>query len=226
MENNKKISVLISVFNQEKYIGRCIRSLLSQTLKDDLYEIIVVNDGSTDKTPYALKLFTDPNKSLVKVINNDKNIGLPASINKAIHSSKSEYFVRVDSDDWVSKDFLKIMYTFLEKNTYMDAIACDYVVTDEKEEAIERRNCLLNPIACGIMFRKIQIVDIGYYDENFLYQEDKELRIRFEKKYKIHRLELPLYRYRRHNSNMTNNQEYLDQFNNKLIEKHGIKIKK
>ena len=62
MENNKKISVLISVFNQEKYIGRCIRSLLSQTLKDDLYEI-VVNDGSTDKTPYALKLFTDPNKS-------------------------------------------------------------------------------------------------------------------------------------------------------------------
>jgi len=222
MENNKKISVLISVFNQEKYIGRCLRSLLSQTLKDDLYEIIVINDGSTDKTPYALKLFTDPNKSLVKVINNDTNIGLPASINKAIHNSKCEYFVRVDSDDWVSKDFLKIMYTFLENNKYMDAIACDYVVTDEREEVIERRNCLLNPIACGIMFRKIQIVDIGYYDEKFLYHEDKELRIRFEKKYKIHRLELPLYRYRRHNSNMTNNQEYLDQFNNKLIEKHGI----
>ena len=107
MENNKKISVLISVFNQEKYIGRCIRSLLSQTLKDNLYEIIVVNDGSTDKTPYALKLFTDPNKSLVKVITNDKNIGLPASINKAIHNSKSEYLVRVDSDDWVSQEFLK-----------------------------------------------------------------------------------------------------------------------
>ena len=74
------------------------------------------------------------------------------------------------------------------------------------------------------MFRKSQIIDIGLYDEYFLYHEDKDLRIRFEKKYSIFRLELPVYRYRRHNSNMTNNNLSLEKFKDKLIKKHGKEI--
>ena len=221
MGKGKKVSVLISVFNQEKFIGRCLRSLISQTLDKELYEVIVIDDASTDKTKFALELFNDPKKSLIKIIHNDINIGLPASINRAIKIAKGDYIVRVDSDDWVGQDFLKFMYSFLENNSYMDALACDYVVTNEKEEPIERRNCSENPIACGIIFRKEQIIDIGLYDEDFLFNEDKDLRIRFQKKFKIHRLELPLYRYRRHKTNMTNNLELHDKFEKKLMKKHG-----
>tara|TARA_B100000212_G_C27279346_1_gene492355 strand:+ start:89 stop:748 length:660 start_codon:yes stop_codon:yes gene_type:complete len=217
-----KVSVIIAAYNQEKYIGRCLRSLLQQNLSNDLYEIIIVNDASDDRTSYALDLFCDPRKSIIKVINNKNNLGLPSSLNKAIKFSNSKYIVRVDSDDWVSKDFLKILYIFLENNSYMDAIACDYIITNDKEEILERKNCNNDPIACGIMFRKKQILEIGLYDENFYWHEEKDLRIRFEKKYKIHRLELPLYRYRKHFSNMTNNQNSVNLYNQKLKEKHSL----
>ena len=219
-----RISVIVAVYNQEKFIGRCLRSLLQQNFLSDLFEIIVVNDASTDKTSFALELFLDPVRSIVKVIENEKNIGLPASLNKAINISQGDYIVRVDADDWVSKDFLRLLFLFLENNKYMDAVACDYITTNDKEEKIDRINCKVFPIACGIMFRKSQIIDIGLYDEDFLYHEDKDLRIRFEKKYRIFRLELPVYRYRRHNSNMTNNNLSLEKFKDKLIKKHGKEI--
>ena len=68
--------------------------------------------------------------------------------------------------------------------------------------------------------------NFGLYDENFSFHEDKDLRFRFEKKFKIHRIELPLYRYRKHNSNMTKNLESLEFFQEKLIKKHGNAILK
>ena len=122
-----KISIIVSAFNEEKYIGRCLRSLLKQNFDNNLFDIIVVNDASTDRTDFALELFCDPRKSMIKVINNKENLGLPSSLNKAISLSNSKYLVRVDADDWVSADFLKILYTFLENNEYMDAVACDYL---------------------------------------------------------------------------------------------------
>ena len=59
MLNKYSITVLVPIFNQEKYIGRCLRSLLSQNYNKNLYEIIVINDGSIDKTSYALHLFKE-----------------------------------------------------------------------------------------------------------------------------------------------------------------------
>ena len=80
----------------------------------------------------------------------------------------------------------------------MDAVACDYFLVNDTEEVIERKNCLTDPIGCGVMFRKDQLVNIGLYDEDFLRHEERDLRLRFVKEHKIYRLELPLYRYRRH----------------------------
>lgn len=100
------ISIIVPVYNGEKYIGRCLRSLLNQTYSKEKYEIIVVNDGSTDKTSYALELFKDD----IKLIINPKNIGLPASLNKGIKLSSGDYCVRVDSDDYVSNNFLTFLY--------------------------------------------------------------------------------------------------------------------
>jgi len=214
------ISVIISVYNQEKYIGRCLRSLLDQTLPENKYEIIIVDDGSTDKTPYALKLFCDFKNSIVKVLTNNKNLGLPSSLNRAIRKSKAKYIVRVDSDDFVNENFLNFLLIYLETNPKIDAVACDYLTLDDKEIVLERKNCMKDPIACGILFNKKQLENIGLYDENFLLQEEKELRIRFEKRYKIDHLQIPLYRYRRHETNMTNNKKAMLVHKKQLMMKH------
>lgn len=216
------ISVIVAAYNQERYIGRCLRSLLHQTLDHSKYEIIVVDDGSTDKTPYALNLFCDPKNSVVKIITNKVNLGLPASLNLAIKASKSEYLVRVDSDDFVNENFLNLLRLYLETNPLSDAIACDYLLLDDNESVLEKVNCFDEPIACGIMFRKKQLIDIGLYDESFRLHEEKELRIRFEKKYNIKRIAIPLYRYRRHSSNITNDPKAMEFHKEKLNKKHNL----
>ena len=79
-----------------------------------------------------------------------------------------------------------------------------------------------NPIGCGIIFATSHLIEIGLYDENFQLHEERELRHRFEKKYQVHRLELPLYRYRRHENNITNDNVAHKQHTQKLKDKHGI----
>lgn len=216
-----KISVIVAVYNQERFIGRCLRSLLHQTLPHSDYEIIVVNDGSIDLTSYALDLFCDSSESVVRVLTNESNQGLPASINKALRAASAPYVVRVDSDDFVNTNFLNFLHYYLEANDYADAVACDYLLLDDEERELRRCNCDEEPIACGIMFRKPHLFDIGLYDESFRCHEERELRVRFEKKYQIYRLNLPLYRYRRHENNMTNDSETMKYHHNNLIAKHG-----
>lgn len=211
------ISVIVPAYNEERFIGRAIRSLLNQSLSDNEYEIIVINDGSQDRTDYALQLF----KEDIIILSNEKTQGLPGALNCGIHKARGKFIVRVDADDYVSSDYLAILYRFLECNTYMDAVACDYFLVDDQEEVIGRGNCLTEPIGCGIMFRAEHLIEIGLYDPEFLMHEDRDLRIRFEEKYQIHRVELPLYRYRRHVGNMTNNQDHWDHFERRLSEKHG-----
>jgi hypothetical protein len=78
------------------------------------------------------------------------------------------------------------------------------------------------PIACGILFKKQQLIEIGLYDPSFYCNEEREMRIRFEKKYKIGRVELPLYRYRRHASNITNHHANMKISMDKLKIKHNL----
>ena len=212
------VSVIIPVFNQEKWIGRCLRSLLNQVMNRSDYEIIVVDDGSEDRSDFALELFMDE----IVIIKNEKNIGLPLALNKGIKASRANHIVRVDGDDYVNENFLFLLYEFLEQNKYMNAVACDYLVVDDKENVMERKNCLNDPIGCGIMFKTSHLFEIGLYDEDFQLYEERELRYRFEKKYQIHRLELPLYRYRRHENNITNDLESLEHHAKKLKAKHDI----
>ncbi len=211
------ITVLVPVHNQEKYIGRCLRSLLSQSYPRASFEIVVIDDGSTDRTPYALELFKDE----ITLIRNDRKAGLPAALNRGIGITRSPFVVRVDSDDYVNADFLYLLNLFLASNPDMDAIACDYLLVDDREEVLTRKSCADDPIACGIMFRTEQLIDIGLYDEAFLLHEERELRIRFLKKYRIARLQLPLYRYRRHATNISNDVAGLEHHAAQLKVKHG-----
>jgi len=202
-----KISIIIPVFNREKYIARCLRSLLNQSIERKNYELIIINDGSNDKTQQILEFFKDAFKEEIKIIVNEKNIGLPASLNLGIKASIGKYIVRVDSDDYVNKHFLSILYLMINLNPSYSAIACDYYLVDNEEKIVEQVNCEEKPIGCGIIFETNDVKSIGLYDEKYLINEEKEFRERYEKKYSIKRLAIPLYRYRRHNHNMTNQNE-------------------
>ena len=215
--NRALISVIVPTYNHDRFIGRCLRSLLNQTFSRERYEIIVIDYGSTDKTQAALAGFDNDIVSL----RNESNIGLPASLNRAIRHSHGTYIVRVDSDDYVNEHFLSVLYMFLAENRTMDAVSCDYLLVNDSEEILARKNCLDEPIAFGIMFRTDQLIDIGLYDETFLLHEDRDLRYRFLQKHSIHRIELPMYRYRRHDSNITNDDAADELHSARLIEKHG-----
>lgn len=215
-----KISVIVAAYNQENFIGRCLRSLLHQTLSHENYEIIVVNDGSSDRTNYALEQFND-HENPVRIIKNKKNRGLPAALNRGIRTAKADFIVRVDADDFVNTNFLNFLYFYLITNPFADAVACDYLLLNDKEKVLSRENCAQKPIACGIMFKKQHLIEIGLYDEKFLRHEEKDLKLRFEKKYKIYRLAIPLYRYRRHDKNITNNFFEMKRHKKNFIKKHG-----
>ena len=208
------VSVIVPVYNTELYIGRCIRSLLNQSINPENYEIILINDGSSDNTKKAIEPFVGD----LIIIENKKNLGLPASLNKGIKKAKGQFIVRVDSDDYVHVEFLKILSLHLQLNHSIDAIASDYLLVNNDQDVLGQNNCLKNLIGCGIMFRLKHLIDIGLYDESFLLREEEELMIRFKSKYKISRLQLPLYRYRKHENNITNNKKKMKQFKKRLSE--------
>jgi len=212
-----KVSVIIATYNYEQYIGRAIRSAIDQSLPKEDYEIIVVDDGSTDHTRQILESFGD----WIKVIAFKEHKGLPHACNEGIRKALSRFVVRIDADDYAHEDLLRVEYLYLSLNPHLDAVACDYYIVDENENHIARKNADTEPIACGIMFRKDNLVTVGLYDEKFLMLEDADLRLRYLQKFNIHRIELPLYRYRMHKTNITRDKEAMQRYQNMLLEKHG-----
>jgi glycosyltransferase involved in cell wall biosynthesis len=178
--------------------------------------VIVIDDASTDRTSAVLATFGDS----ITVLRNETNLGLPASLNRAIASTHSKFIVRVDADDYVNSAFLDVMNMFLADNPQFDAAACDYLLVDDREEIISRCDAMKEPIACGIMFRTEQLIDIGLYDESFLRHEDRDLRLRFLDRYTIHHVPLPMYRYRRHEHNITNDTVEMAHHERRLHDKH------
>lgn len=118
---NCKISVIVPVYNVEKYLKKCLDSIIDTSFKD--YEIIVVNDGSTDRSLDILKEY-EQKYNFIKVIN-QKNHGLGNARNKGIKESCGNYLFFVDSDDFLEKDSLKKMYD-KTNNGNLDLVICDY----------------------------------------------------------------------------------------------------
>ena len=220
MPSSTLVSVVVAAHNEERYIGRCIRSLLAQRFPRDKFDVIVVDDGSTDRTAAILETFGDN----ITVLRNTENLGLPASVNRAITTTHSKFIVRVDADDYVNQNFLDVLYMFLADNPHFDAVACDYLLVDDREEVLGRCDAMKEPIACGIMFRTEQLIDIGLYDESFLRHEDRDLRLRFLDRYSIQHVPLPLYRYRRHAENITNDSAEMAHYVRRLREKHQGRV--
>ncbi len=211
------ISVIVACYNHGRWIERCIRSLSHQRGHSDFtFEIIVVDDGSLDNTGAVLKNLQVLEN--LRIIRNEENRGLPASLNVALHRALGRYIVRVDSDDYVAREFLYTMKLFLDTNRKYQAVAIDYVRVDEFEIGIERVNAREHEIACGIMYRKECLFDIGLYNEDFRMREGHELNRRFREKYKMAYLEFPFYKYRDHRENRTKNLDEVEKYDQKLAE--------
>ncbi len=213
VQNNIHISVIIPVFNQERFIGRCIRSILNQSMDQKDYEIIVIDDCSTDNTLSVIKKFLEE----IILVKQPQNKGLPSALNAGIKKAKGRFIIRLDSDDYVHFEYLNILSLFMKMNSHVDAVSCDYLEVDDKEEIIERHSYEEKPIGCGVMFRIEQLIEIGLYNEDQLWNEERELMDRFLKKFGVSHLQFPLYRYRQHDKNMTKNDEMMDKYNVKRL---------
>jgi succinoglycan biosynthesis protein ExoO len=122
---NPKVSVIIPAYNTEAYIQKAINSALEQTLND--IEVIVVDDGSSDKTVEVAKSFTDQR---LKVIVNQKNLGPGSARNRALRAAKGEWIAVLDSDDWYAPERLSKLVS-LANETNADMIADDlYLIKD------------------------------------------------------------------------------------------------
>ncbi len=211
------VSIIITTYNYDRYVERAIRSALNQSLPKNAFEVIVVNDCSTDNTIEVLKNYENE----LRIYHLEKNVGLSAARNFGIKKAKGQFVVFLDADDYIHSDLVYIQKMFLELNNTIDAVSCDYFLVNDKEIHLEHVCANEKPIACGIMFRKDYLYEIGLYDESFKAREEEDLRIRFLNKYAIHNIILPLYRYRMHETNLTKNSIIMDEFQKKMDKKHA-----
>lgn len=207
-----KVSIIITSCNYGRYIERCIRSCLNQEHVNGLYEIIIVDDASTDDTLKIIKRYVEHRVSredpIVTLISNEQNLGVAETSNIGIRAARGQYVVRVDADDYISEKFVYMLSEFLEANHDAFGARCDYQLVDEQENVLERRYASRNPISCGVLYKKDLFTAVGLYNADFRHCEEEELRRRLGDRYKIIDVALPLYRYRMHSSNKTKQSEY------------------
>lgn len=168
-----KISIIIAVYNCEKYIEACVRSLFEQTLND--IEYVFVNDATPDISITVLeKVIEDypTRKPFIKIINLKKNGGVSNARRIGIENATGEYVIHADSDDWVDKDMYERLY-LKAKETDADIIGCNFrheytdiqyvfrqQYSDSKEENISRLiNGRIFPSLCTSLTRRSLIKD-------------------------------------------------------------------
>lgn len=200
------ISLIISVYNCERFIETALQSVFSQTLPCDNYEIIVVNDGSTDNTMNILDQYQDR----IKIIN-QPNQGLPISANRGILEAKGDYIMRLDADDYFDKEILSLTLGILESSqdyhcVYTDRYEVNFLENTRLEVTVGEDN-VFDMLSCGVLFRTETFKRIGMY-KNLLFEE-YDLMIRFfDYGLRAFYLRQPLYYYVRNGLNMTNQVNY------------------
>ena len=197
------ISVVVTNFNYGQYIRRCLRSLLSQDLERRRYEIIVVDDASTDDSLQAIAAFKKAED--IKVVVNKKNLGVGGSSRVGVDHSRGKYFVRVDADDYVQPPFLSMLYNFLRFCPAYVGVSCDYFLTDNDERVLSVQSFEENGLACGLMLRTSYLEQIGSYNRRKKLFEDRDLFQRVDRG-KIFHLPVPLYNYVKHGQSLTDRQ--------------------
>lgn len=203
-------SVVICNYNNSKYIARAIRSCLKQSLPRNKYEIIIVDDCSTDNSREVIQPFVDAYEN-VHCIYSRENQGVAAASNEGIKKALGKYIIRVDSDDYINENTLLIMSEILNWNKDIGFVYADHLKVEEDESV--REHVVINTLdlllrhGAGIMFRKQYLEALGLYKTELRNAEDFDLLKRYISNFNGYHLRVPTYRYRQHGGNMTKDVE-------------------
>jgi len=181
--NQPLISVLLSVYNGEKFVAEAVQSLLNQTYRN--FELIIVDDGSSDRTAEILNQFTD---NRIKRLSNEKNFGLSQSLNRAGEIAQGKYLARMDADDVSLPDRFAKQVAFLEAHDKVGVLGSAAAQINSQGRVI---STLLMPtthalilwrfffdlaiVHSTVMMRRDLFRLIGGYDVSFIHVEDNEL---------------------------------------------------
>lgn len=202
------VTVLMPCYNGERFLGEAIQSILDQTLSD--FELLLVDDGSTDGSLDIAKAFSDPR---IRILKNPSNLGLAATLNNGLHAAKGRYIARLDCDDLSSRNRLERQVEFLDKNPHVGLVG-SWVTTmtperkclvscPENDRDIRIRLVFGNSFShSAVTFPKALIERYNlYYDTRFRFAQDYELWVRFAQCTSLANLPEVLGSYRVHGSN-------------------------
>jgi glycosyltransferase involved in cell wall biosynthesis len=206
------ISVIVCCYNDGRFLRRALDSLLQQSLPRDQFELVLVNDGSSDDTENVALSFQETLN--LKYLKNGLNQGLPASCNLALRQASGKYTIRLDADDFFESTILERMSAVLPSND------TDLVYSDRwefYEASGETRYVRLEPfsifrlIACGTMFLTERLLEIGGYRR--LFWEEYDLYMRYLMNAKTEPFYIPeaLYRYHIRPGSMTADHERMNE---------------
>ena len=209
-----KVSVIMSVYNGEKYLRESIDSMLGQTFTN--FEFIIINDGSTDSTPTIINSYTDPR---ILCLHNKQNIGLTRSLNRGLKLARGEFVARQDSDDVSLPDRLATQISYLQRNKQVGLLGTAYYVIDsqgthtnifrqpETDSQIRWQMLFLSAFChTSVMFRsKFFVTCESVYDESLQYSQDFELWTRLLSCTNVANLQIPLVKLRIHEDRVTSN---------------------
>lgn len=196
-----KLSVIMGTYNCKDTISLALKSILGQTYTD--WECIICDDGSDDGTYELLKQAVSTNPKF-KLLKNERNLGLAATLNRCIDHTRGEYLVRHDGDDFSSPDRFKEQAEFLDSNKDVSVLGTYAGLFDGenfwghlkppfKPRIMDwiRGMCVIH---ASVFMRKSDILDIGKYDDKAIRLEDYDLWARLVSKgYSIRTLEKTLY---------------------------------
>lgn len=211
MSVNVKVSVVMPVFNAEKFLEEAIESILTQTFAD--FEFVIVDDGSTDRSLSIIQSYSD---SRIKLIINPSNLGLVRTLNLAFSQCQGKYICRFDSDDVSLEDRLFKQYQFMESNPGVTISGGAIRIIDEHghiSKNVISPPCSDMDIAFTLMFESAFVhpstilrrsdVSLYKYSDKFVHAEDYELWVRIAASSQLANLKDELILYRQHSNSIS-----------------------
>lgn len=212
-----KISVIIRTYNSSNFVKKSIQSVLNQTINKKSFEIVVIDDGSTDDTLKVLGSYEDQ----LKVFPNESN-GPINAINIGLEKARGNYFILLDSDDTFLPEALKIFLEVIDDEN-VDFVYSDYMEVTEKDgiKLVSLKNNIFNSVAGGIIFKKSVVEEVGKYDEQLFFPEYDLLLKLIKRGITYKHIPKPLFKYYRHSESLTSNKKAVENGFNQLYKKHG-----
>lgn len=224
--NNPKVTVYITSYNYRDYLAGAIDSALNQTYRD--FEVIVIDDGSEDGSQEVIRRYEGNPR--VRIIFQE-NQGLNRTNNVAIHAARGKYVMRLDADDYLDENALLVMATYLDNHPDVALVFPDYFLVDKAGTVIgqERRHDFNKEVtlrdqpahgACT-MIRKVCLMEVGLYSTQFTCQDGYDLWLKVIERYEVGNVNLPLFFYRRHGENLTEDSERLLKTRAEIYQTHA-----